>query len=129
MHRDTEASALGGMRILVAEDDFLVATSLQEMLRSFGCSPVGPAFTLADGMALADAARLDGALVDLNLDGIWCLPLVQHLRTRGVPIAMVSSYDKGLTRLSQLKAVGWISKPFTPAQIREALLAWRSKSP
>lgn len=61
--------ALGGLRVLVVEDEFFIALDVEAGLRQLNCEPVGPAATIADALSIiAASGRLDGALLDLNLD-------------------------------------------------------------
>ena len=56
---------LTGRRVLVVEDESLVAMLLETILEDMGCTPVGPAGTIDDGLALvADPAPLDAAQLD-----------------------------------------------------------------
>lgn len=55
-------------KILIVEDDFLIADSIAEEARTAGYEVLGPAYSLADGLALA-AERPDGAILDVRLSG------------------------------------------------------------
>ena len=67
---DTTASRSTPLRVLVVEDESLVAMLLETILEDMGCTPVGPASNIDDGMAMAtDGAHLDAALLDVNVAG------------------------------------------------------------
>jgi DNA-binding response OmpR family regulator len=85
--------ALGGLRILVAEDVDLLAEVIRDELEDYGCSVVGPAVRLADAMALAREEALDGAILDVNLRGQLSFPVAGILRARGVPYVFLTGYD------------------------------------
>jgi DNA-binding response OmpR family regulator len=59
---------------LVVEDMFLIAESLSARLREYGCVVVGPVMHLEQGLDLARDAALDGAILDINLDGKLSFP-------------------------------------------------------
>jgi DNA-binding NarL/FixJ family response regulator len=63
---DTRRDALAGLRILVVEDEFLVAMLVEEMLQNLRCEIVGPVSTLEEAVATVRQNRLDGALLDVN---------------------------------------------------------------
>ena len=81
-------------RILVVDDEPLISMLVENWLGELGCKVVGPARTVADGLALADG-QLDGAILDVNLAGGTCYPLANALRLRGVPLAFATG-DAGL---------------------------------
>jgi CheY-like chemotaxis protein len=78
-----QEAALYGRRVLLVEDEPLVALSLQEMLQDAGCTVRGPASTLAEAECLAGEDGLDAAVLDVNLPGGPSLPLGAWLAARG----------------------------------------------
>jgi DNA-binding response OmpR family regulator len=94
----------------------LVADLIVDELPEIGCHVIGPAARVEQGMALARAEALDGALLDVNLAGEPCFPIAEALSVRGVPFAFLSGYgDASLPppfrdqpRLSK----PFLSKPF-----------------
>jgi len=94
---DVPATAMAGRRILVVEDEPLVAMAVAAALAEAGCAPVGPAHTLSDALRLADEERLDAAVLDRNLGGQYSDPVAQRLRDRGIPFLIMTGYaDSGL---------------------------------
>ena len=114
-------SATSGLRVLVVEDEYLIALRLEDTLKRFGCRPVGPAFTLEGGLSIARTVTVDAALLDLDLGGKSVLPLVEELKRRGVPIGFVTAYDLEEPRSLLIEGLPWVHKPFTDEQIRELL--------
>ncbi len=86
---------LQGRRILVVEDDAMIAMMVEDMLMDLGCTVIGPAASLeaAIGLASGDPA-IDGALLDVNLNGASVFPLADDLRARGVPIVFCRATAK-----------------------------------
>ncbi len=86
--------AFAGLRLLVVEDEALVAMLIEDALLDLGCLVVGPAGTVRTALALAEAADslLDGALLDVNLGGDKVYPVAAALTRRGVPFVFISGY-------------------------------------
>jgi DNA-binding response OmpR family regulator len=81
---------------LVVEDMFLIAESLSARLREYGCVVVGPVMHLEQGLDLARDAALDGAILDINLDGKLSFPIAAMLSERGVPYCFVTGYSEDI---------------------------------
>ncbi len=85
--------SLSGSRILIVEEDMLIAAGVEQGLRSFCCEPVGPAGTVSTAIQLVKSTPdLHAAVVDLNLHGHKSWPVVEALRERGVPFALATGY-------------------------------------
>lgn len=85
---------LEGMRILVVEDDYLVAMDLQEFLEDSGAQVIGPAPTLKRALELVEAEgdRLDAAVLDINLRGERSYPVADRLTARGISFVFTTGY-------------------------------------
>lgn len=106
-----EKSDLSGLRVLVVEDALLIADLIVEVLRDHGCNVVGPVPRLGQGLALATVEQLDGALLDVNLAGERCFPIVEALAARGIPFALLTGYgDTGIP--SEYRGATRLTKPF-----------------
>ena len=116
------AQALAGRRVLVIEDESLVAMLLETILEDMGCVPVGPAGTVEDGLAMvADAGPLDAALLDVNVAGRQVFPIAEALKSRGVPFVFSTGYgESGLP--DEWRGHATVQKPFTENAIRDALM-------
>jgi len=89
------AHDLQGIRVLLAEDEGLVALEASESLLAAGCQVLGPAGTLEEGIALANRAGiLHAAVLDVNLGGRQVIPLADLLVERGVPILFTTGYGE-----------------------------------
>ncbi|KAF1016932.1 MAG: hypothetical protein GAK31_00191 [Stenotrophomonas maltophilia] len=86
-------SALQGVRVLVAEDEFAIAMFLVEYLQLKGAQGVGPAGNLQALGQLLDEHPVDVALLDINLGGEQVYPLADRLLAAGVPCLLTSGYD------------------------------------
>lgn len=80
------------MRVLVVEDEVIVAMTLEDMLVDLGCSVVGPATRLEEALSLAASADFDAALLDVNLGEQRSDPVADLLRQRGIPFGYITGY-------------------------------------
>ena len=78
------------MRVLVIEDEVLIAALMEDMLGELGATVVGPVATRAAALVAAQADDFDAALVDMNLRGEPADPVAQLLSQRGIPFALAS---------------------------------------
>ncbi len=113
---------LSGRRVLVVEDESLVAMLLETILEDMGCTPVGPASNVDEGEAIArDTVDLDAALLDVNLAGRQVFPVAAVLKARGVPFVFSTGYgESGLP--DEWRGNPTIQKPFTEAAVLDALM-------
>jgi CheY-like chemotaxis protein len=114
-------SDLSNLRILVAEDESLVAINLELMLQDFGCEVVGPVSEVHEVARLAATERLDGALVDVNLRGKQVFNVLPELIARGIPVVLTSGYDETLFP-DRFRELPRIAKPFDESELRRVCL-------
>ena len=119
---DSPQDALAGRRILVVEDSPVVAEAADDMLRDMGCVVVGPATTMAPALEMAGAEQLDAAIVDINIRGGKAYPALRILHGRAIPFLLTSGYADW-TLPEEWQDRPRLAKPYTPNQLREALLA------
>jgi CheY-like chemotaxis protein len=118
------ADPLSGLRLLVVEDEALVAMQLEDMLGELGCVVVDVAGTVSRGVALAADAevRLDGAILDVNLGGEKVYPVAERLAERGVPFVFCTGY--GLSGISgEFAHVPTLAKPYDAKELRDLLVS------
>ena len=80
-------------RVLLVEDEALVAMMIQECLTEYGHSVVGPIGRAADALAAAKQGEFDAAILDINLSDGMAYPVAEILSQRGVPFAFVTGYE------------------------------------
>lgn len=91
-----DAAALHGRRILVAEDEYMIAEEVESLLRNAGARMLGPVASVDEALALIAADDLiDAALLDVSLNGGKVWPLVDALLVRNVPVVLTTGYDFG----------------------------------
>jgi CheY-like chemotaxis protein len=115
-----DAAALDGLRVLVVEDEFLIALDLCDLLAELGCIPLGPAATVAEALALVAAEPPDAVTLDVNLNGIRATPVAEALATLGIPFAVVSAHARSLIE-PVFSGVPRVPKPYSRDQIEQAL--------
>lgn len=116
------SNGLNGRRVLVVEDESLVAMLLETILEDMGCTPVGPASSVAEGLTMAaDEPELDAALLDVNVAGSQVFPVAAALTARGVPFVFSTGYGEGGLP-DEWRGHATVQKPFTESAIRQALM-------
>ena len=86
---------LQGCKVLIVEDEFLVASLLQEMLETAGCIVAGPIPRVAEAVDAADRDTYDAAILDINVAGYRIDPVADALSRRSVPFVFVTGYSTG----------------------------------
>ena len=109
---DQLSTVLKGRRVLVVEDEMLVAMEIESLLESRGCVVLGPAPTVRQACALIGAERPDAALLDLNLGGESAAPVAEALRVRHVPFVVVSGYGGTQLKVPAIEDALRVEKPF-----------------
>ena len=113
-----------GKRIIIIEDEPLIALDLEEAVLDAGCNVGGIARTVDEGLALLNEGGCDGAVLDANLNGISARPLVEWLRAEDVPFIVVSGYTRDQIEFLDDTSI-LVGKPFNmdklTASIKEQL--------
>lgn len=111
---------LQGIKVLVVEDEFLVATLIEDMLESAGCIVCGPVPRLAEALEAASREVCDAAVLDINLGGERIYPVADILTRRNLPFIFVTGYGAN-TLPSAYAACPRLHKPFKRADLLAAL--------
>ena len=83
---------LKGLRVLVVEDEALVALQLEDMLSGLGCTVIGPASRVGQALELLNGKGVDAAVLDLNVAGELVYPVADALTKRGLPYIFATGY-------------------------------------
>lgn len=83
------------LRVLVVEDEILIAMELEMVLTDAGFDVIGPVPVVAAALALLKEGRPDAAVLDMNLRGERVTPVAEVLRAMGVPFVLTSAYGAG----------------------------------
>jgi CheY-like chemotaxis protein len=110
--------SLANRRILVAEDEGLIALDLEATLQGFGCEVIGPLSELPEILSVVRAQPLDGALLDVNLRGRQVFEILPEFMSRGIPVVLTSGYDDATLFPHVFRQLPRISKPFDHVMLR-----------
>ncbi|WP_082765763.1 MULTISPECIES: response regulator [unclassified Phenylobacterium] len=117
-----DADRLRDARILVVEDETLVALLLEDRLAALGCEVVGPAVSVDEALELLATHPLDAAVLDVNLCGIAVFPVADALDVRGIPFLFATAYGvQGVVERHAQRLV--LDKPYAERALEAALRA------
>ena len=102
---------LAGLRVLIVEDEFLLAMELETLVEGGGCTTVGPASSVRQALALIDGEEPDIALLDVNLRGERATPVAAALQERGVPYVLITGYSDAQLCEPELRRAPRLDKP------------------
>lgn len=107
-------------RVLVVEDETLIAMDIEAALEAIGCKVVGPTGKLATALLLASGEELDAAVLDVTIRGGKSFPVAEELLARGIPFVLASGYgDWSLPE--KLRNQPRLTKPFTASELTEKI--------
>jgi CheY-like chemotaxis protein len=110
------------LRILVVEDEMLVAMSIEDMLLELGHEVAGLASRLGPALALARDSRFDAAMLDVNLAGEPSFPVADLLIGRGIPFLFATGYGRqGIEE--RYRDHPMLQKPFRTEELGAGLAA------
>ena len=109
---------LTGRRVLVVEDEGAIALLIEDMLADLGCEIAASAATLDKACELARTARIDFAILDLNLDGASAIPVARILRERHIPFVFSTGYGTGGVS-EEFAGYPLLPKPFVLTDLRD----------
>lgn len=114
------SSPLLGKRIMIVEDEYLIADDLACELRQVGAEVIGPAASLPQSMrTIAHAGFIDAAILDINLRETLAYPLLDHLIAAGVKVLITSGYDEAMIP-DRYRHLPRCEKPVSPVKLRRA---------
>ena len=116
-----------GKRVLIVEDNFLIAESLSTVLLEQGCLIEGPVRTADEACRIIAERALDGALLDLQLRESHGSDVAEFLRAKGVPFVLVTGYLAEHLK-PDLREAPYISKPANEAQLVKIAVATFTRS-
>jgi DNA-binding response OmpR family regulator len=108
-------------RILIVEDEPIVALNYASILQDAGYEIVGPVGTINEGISVIESEHVDGAVLDINLGGVSVDPIVTALTGRRVPYLFVSGF-RALSHPYRNGAT-FVEKPCTATELLQAVAA------
>jgi CheY-like chemotaxis protein len=116
-----EGDDLAGLRVLIVEDEFLLAMELETLVEGGGCTTVGPASSVGQALALINGEQPDIALLDVNLKGERATPVAAALQARGVPYVLITGYSGAQLSEPELRAAPRLDKPVSRRALARAV--------
>lgn len=112
---------LHGRRILVVEDDYMMAQDLAAELQGAGAEVLGPVPDVQSALDLLDAGSVaDGAILDINLGGDLVYSLAEALQDRRIPFVFATGYE-GWSIPERYRSLPRLQKPLDLRRIAELL--------
>jgi CheY-like chemotaxis protein len=108
-------------RILVVEDEYLVAEHISLMLEDLGYQVVGPVPTVPEAIMVIEGEKLDAVLLDANLGGMSSAPVAAELAARRLPFVVATGYGNIELDSDTLQRAPRINKPFTSTDLGAVL--------
>jgi DNA-binding NtrC family response regulator len=118
-----QGAELSGLKVLIVEDEPLIAMTLEDLLKDSGCTVAGPAASVKQGMRLIEQEAVDAAILDVNLRGELVFPLADALAEQSIPFVYVTGYGKLLRACNHGRPV--LQKPYNNQQLLKILGQWR----
>jgi DNA-binding response OmpR family regulator len=108
------------MRILIAEDEWLIAATIERILLDGKFEIAGKTSSMTAALKLIDEVEFDAAILDANLAGVSAEPVAMALTLRRKPFLIISGYADG-QRTGLLATAPFVGKPFTPQLLMAAI--------
>jgi CheY-like chemotaxis protein len=111
-------------RIMIVEDEALVALMVEDLLTDFGCQISGSFGAVDEALAYLTEATtpppaLDGAVLDVNIGGTMVFPVAERLRAAGLPFVFATGY--GALPRKGFEDVVVLNKPIDPILLEDAV--------
>jgi len=114
------------LKVLIIEDESIVAMMIEDLIVDMGHEVVGTAGRLEQALSLAQETAVDFAIVDVNLNGEHTYPVAEALKTRGVPFVFATGYGASGLK-DEWKGSAVLQKPFQPEELARAIGAVAAK--
>ena len=115
------ASQLKGCKVLVVEDEYLIAWDISNTLEAAGATVIGPSGRLSDALDLLETHDdITAAVLDIRLHGVLVFPIADILEARGIPFVFTSGCDSREIPKGYRKAAH-CQKPVGPAELLRTL--------
>jgi CheY-like chemotaxis protein len=120
------AGALEGLRVLILEDEYLIAMDVEQLCRDHGATEVTIHRDL-DGIDVPVAASFDAAIIDVMLQGRSTLDFARGLRERNIPFVFASGYSHFDDIFAAFPGVRVVAKPYAGVDLIGALSEARAR--
>jgi PAS domain S-box-containing protein len=117
---EAPSASLAGKRILVVEDEALIALQWQDVLGRLGCEVVGPVATILEALNCLAQEPLDLAVLDVNLQGGRSFAIADVLVAKGIPFLFCTGYASAMDLPARFQGVPVLGKPLDERELRMA---------
>lgn len=117
-----DKGGFAGCRVLIVEDESMVAMLLEDSLAEIGCEVVGLASRFDEAMEKARSLSFDVAVLDVNLNGQRTFPIAEALMERGIAFVFATGYGAGSLPPS-LRTAPILEKPFQQRDLERVIRA------
>ncbi|MDF1609401.1 response regulator [Hoeflea sp. YIM 152468] len=118
----THSDRFSGTRVLIVEDEFLLAEETRLKLEALGATVIGPTPDVDEALEYLDTTQVDAAILDIYLTGEFVFPVAERLQDMGIPFVFASAYDAEIIP-SRFEGFVLCEKPFELEKIAQALFA------
>lgn len=119
----TRQDAPESRRLLIVEDEFLVAAAIEKVVQAMGLTVAGPVGQVGDALRLMDRQPVDGAVLDIKLRRGECVyPIAARLRSEGVPFIFLTAFTRGAVA-PPFSTERILAKPFSAEVLRNVIAA------
>jgi CheY-like chemotaxis protein len=113
-------------KILIVEDEMMIAMMIEDMLDDLGCAVAGTATKPSEALDIIAAEPIDAAILDINLNGHNSYSIAAALEQRGVPFMFSTGYGSFAVE-ERFRACPVLQKPFRQEDLQTALTAMLGK--
>jgi CheY-like chemotaxis protein len=114
------SNPLAGLRVMIVEDEFLIAMLLEDLLGELGCVLAGLASKPVQALELIESVPMDMAVLDVNLEGTDSFGIAAALRDKGIPFIFATGYGGSRVR-PEFSSYPVIQKPYRLEELSHAL--------
>jgi len=115
------------MRVLLVEDNFIIALDLAGLVREAGAEPVGPVASVRDALGAIAAGGVDAAILDINLGEEDALEVADTLDRQAIPFAFATGYSPQDVLPPAHAAMPVLAKPYNAAEVRQLIETLRAR--
>ena len=108
--------SLAGVRVLLVEDEPIIAMTAEDMLGELGCTVAATVATLDEALEAVEREGFDLVLLDINLNGLESHPVADRLRAAGRPFVFTTGYGIAAARGAPV-----VAKPYRLADLEAAI--------
>ncbi len=117
----------GRMRVLLVEDNFIIALDLADLVREAGVEPVGPVASVADALAKLAQGGIEAAILDVNLGEEDALAVADELGRNAIPFAFATGYNARDVLPPEHAGVPVLAKPYNGTEVRAVLAVLQAR--